>query len=168
PLLLAALTILTPATDAHLALPSQEMVLGLYYMTKSRVSTPEHKVKGESHTFYSQEKMIIAYNEKQVELNATIKVRVQDFNEEGELVPQIVETTVGRVLFNEVVPEKAGFINTVLNKRALRDIIGEVLQKTDVPTTGEFLDEIKDLGYKFAFEGGLSFSLGDIIIPEEK
>jgi len=167
-LMLASHNILNPANGSPIAVPSQDMVLGLYYMTKSRVSTPEHKVKGEGLTFYSPEEVIIAYNEKQVELNATIKVRVQDFNEEGELVPQIVETTVGRVLFNEVVPEKAGFINTVLNKRALRDIIGEVLQKTDVPTTGEFLDEIKDLGYKFAFEGGLSFSLGDIIIPEEK
>ena len=167
-LMLASHNILNPANGSPIAVPSQDMVLGLYYMTKSRVSTPEHKVKGEGLTFYSPEEVIIAYNEKQVELNAQIKVRVQDFNEAGELVPQIVETTVGRVLFNEVVPEKAGFINTVLNKRALRDIIGEVLQKTDVPTTGEFLDEIKDLGYKFAFEGGLSFSLGDIIIPEEK
>src|SRR5699024_10555564 len=111
---------------------------------------------------------IIAYNEKQVELNAKIKVRLQDFNKEGELVPQLIETTVGRVLFNEVVPKEAGYINSLLTKRALRDIIGVVLEKTDVPTTGDFLDRIKDLGYKFAFEGGLSFSLGDIIIPKEK
>lgn len=167
-LMLASNNILNPANGSPITVPSQDMVLGLYYMTKSRVSTPEHKVKGEGLTFYSPEEVIIAYNEGQVELNAVIKVRIEDFNEEGELVPQIAETTVGRVLFNEVVPKKAGFINTVLNKRALRDIIGVVLQKTDVPTTGEFLDEIKDLGYKFAFEGGLSFSLGDIIIPEEK
>ncbi|HLW14211.1 MAG TPA: DNA-directed RNA polymerase subunit beta' [Flavobacteriaceae bacterium] len=167
-LMLASHNILNPANGSPITVPSQDMVLGLYYMTKSRVSTPEHKVKGEGLTFYSPEEVIIAYNEGQVELNATIKVRIEDFNEEGELVPQIADTTVGRVLFNEVVPKKAGFINTVLNKRALRDIIGIVLQKTDVPTTGDFLDEIKDLGYKFAFEGGLSFSLGDIIIPEEK
>lgn len=167
-LMLASNNILNPANGSPITVPSQDMVLGLYYMTKLRTSTEKHNVRGGGLTFYSPEEVIIAYNEKQVGLNAGIKVRVTDFNEEGELVPQIVETTVGRVLFNEVVPAKAGFINTVLNKRALRDIIGEVLQKTDVPTTGEFLDDIKDLGFKFAFEGGLSFSLGDIIIPKEK
>ena len=98
----------------------------------------------------------------------SVKVRGKDFNENGELVDQIIKTTVGRVLFNEVVPEKAGFINEVLTKRSLRDIIGDILKVTDVPTTGEFLDNIKNMGYKFAFQGGLSFSLGDIIIPEEK
>lgn len=167
-LMLASHNILNPANGSPIAVPSQDMVLGLYYMTKMRESTEDHKVKGEGLTFYSSEEVIIAYNEKQVDLNAKIKVRIEDFNEEGELVPQIIETTVGLVLFNEVVPKEAGYINTLLTKRALRDIIGVVLEKTDVPTTGEFLDKIKDLGYKFAFEGGLSFSLGDIIIPEEK
>ena len=108
------------------------------------------------------------FNEKKVDLNASIKVRGKDFNEEGELVTQIIQTTVGRVLFNEVVPEKAGFINEVLTKRSLRDIIGGILKVTDVPTTGRFLDDIKNMGYKFAFQGGLSFSLGDIIIPGRK
>ena len=105
---------------------------------------------------------------KQVSLNAGIKVRAKDFNEEGELVYQLIETTVGRVIFNEVVPEEAGFINQVLNKKALRNIIGHVLSVTDVPRTAEFLDKIKSMGFDFAFKGGLSFSLGDIIIPPEK
>ena len=103
-----------------------------------------------------------------VDLNAGIKVRTKDFNEEGELVSQIIETTVGRVLFNEVVPEAAGYINEVLTKKSLRDIIGDILKATDVPTTGEFLDAIKGMGYHFSFKGGLSFSLGDIIIPDQK
>ena len=112
--------------------------------------------------------MKIAVNERKVELNAKIKVRAKDLNEEGVSVTKIIETTVGRVLFNEVVPEEAGFINEVLTKRSLRDIIGNILKVTDVPTTGKFLDNIKNMGFKFAFQGGLSFSLGDIIIPKEK
>ena len=137
-------------------------------MTKPRKSTKEHPVKGEGLTFYSAEEVIIAYNEKRVDLNAIIKIRTKDFNEAGELVYQIIESTVGRVIFNEEVPEAAGYINEVLTKKSLRDIIGGILKVTDVPTTADFLDSIKDLGYKFAFEGGLSFSLGDIIIPQEK
>ena len=119
------------------------MVLGLYYMTKPRFSTSEVKIKGEGLTFYSAEEVTIAYNEKQVDLNAPIKVRTKDFNEEGELVNQIIETTVGRVLFNETVPEKAGYINEVLTKKSLREIISNVLKTTCVPETAEFLDEIK-------------------------
>ena len=112
--------------------------------------------------------MTIAYNEKKVDLNASIKVRTVDFNDDGQLAPQIIETTVGRVLFNEKVPEAAGYINEVLTKKSLRDIIHGILKATSVPETAAFLDEIKTLGYKFAFQGGLSFSLGDIIIPPEK
>jgi len=167
-LMLASHNILNPANGSPVAVPSQDMVLGLYYMTKLRTSTPEHKVLGEGLTFYSPEEVVIAYNEKQVELNAEIKVRTMDFNEEGELTKQIIKTTVGRVIFNDKVPEEAGYINEVLTKKSLRDIIGDILTVTSVPTTAGFLDEIKDLGYKFAFEGGLSFSLGDIIIPPEK
>jgi DNA-directed RNA polymerase subunit beta' len=137
-------------------------------MTKERKSTKEVPVKGEGLTFYSAEEVEIAFNEKKVDLNAGIKVRTKDFNENGELVNQIIETTVGRVLFNSEVPEQAGFINQVLNKKALRNIIGDILAVTDVPTTAEFLDKIKSMGYDFAFKGGLSFSLGDIIIPAEK
>ncbi len=167
-LMLASHNILNPANGSPITVPSQDMVLGLYYMTKERRSTPEYKVKGEGSTFYSLEEVEIAFNEKKVDLNAIIKVKADDLNENGEIVSKIIETTVGRVLFNEVVPVEAGFINEVLTKRSLRDIIGKILKVTDVPTTGKFLDDIKDMGYQFAFKGGLSFSLGDIIIPEEK
>jgi DNA-directed RNA polymerase subunit beta' len=167
-LMLASHSILNPANGSPITVPSQDMVLGLYYMTKERKSTKDHKVKGQGSTFYSPEEVTIAFNEKKVDLNAGIKVRTYDFNEEGELALQIIETTVGRVLFNEVVPQAAGYINEVLTKKSLRDIIGDILKATDVPTTGDFLDAIKGMGYMFAFRGGLSFSLGDIIIPEEK
>ncbi|MDT0642989.1 DNA-directed RNA polymerase subunit beta' [Zunongwangia sp. F363] len=167
-LMLASHNILNPANGSPITVPSQDMVLGLYYMTKLKKSTEEEPVTGEDLTFYSAEEVIIAYNQKKVDLNASIKIRAKDFNDAGELVYQIIETTVGRVLFNETVPEKAGFINEVLTKKSLRDIIGNILKITSVPETSEFLDKIKSLGYGFAFRGGLSFSLGDIIIPEEK
>ena len=167
-LMLGSHNILNPANGQPVVVPSQDMVLGLYYMTKLKKSTADYKVRGEGITFYSAEEVVIAYNEKQVELNAEIKIRTKDFNEAGELVYQIITTTVGRVIFNEHVPEEAGYINEVLNKKTLRDIIGGVLKVTSVPVTADFLDAIKTLGYKFAFEGGLSFSLGDIIIPAEK
>ena len=167
-LMLASHNILNPANGAPVTVPSQDMVLGLYYMTKERKSTKDVPVKGEGLTFYSPEEVTIAFNEEKVELNAGIKVRTNDIDEEGNTVKKIIETTVGRVLFNEVVPEAAGYINEVLTKKSLRGIIGGILKVTDIPTTGNFLDEIKNMGYKFAFQGGLSFSLGDIIIPEEK
>ncbi len=167
-LMLASHNILNPANGSPITVPSQDMVLGLYYMTKERKSTSEMPVKGEGLTFYSYEEVVIAFNEGKVELNAGIKVRAKDFNEEGELVDQLIETTVGRVLFNMVVPEEAGYVNEVLNKKSLRDIIGKILAVTDVPATADFLDKIKTMGYEFAFKGGLSFSLGDIIIPAEK
>ncbi len=167
-LMLASHNILNPANGSPITVPSQDMVLGLYYMTKEKKSTPEEEVKGEGLTFYSYEEVVIAYNEGRLDLNAGIKVRAKNFNEEGELVNQIIPTTVGRVLFNMVVPEEAGYINEVLNKKSLRDIIGNILRVTSVPETAEFLDKIKTMGYDFAFRGGLSFSLGDIIIPKEK
>ncbi|MCH7524379.1 MAG: DNA-directed RNA polymerase subunit beta', partial [Bacteroidetes bacterium] len=167
-LMLASHNILNPANGSPITVPSQDMVLGLYYMTKLRKSTPEAKVIGEGLTFYSPDEVTIAYNEKKVDLNAAIKVRTKDYNDEGELVLKIIDTTVGRVLFNETVPEIAGYINEVLTKKSLRDIIGDILKATSVPETAEFLDKIKTLGFKFAFKGGLSFSLGDIIIPPEK
>ncbi|MDV7140889.1 DNA-directed RNA polymerase subunit beta' [Maribacter sp. TH_r10] len=167
-LMLASQNILNPANGSPITVPSQDMVLGLYYMTKERKSTPEVPIKGEGLTFYSAEEVEIAFNEGMVNLNAGIKVRAKDFNEEGELVYQIIPTTVGRVLFNMNVPQQAGYINEVLNKKSLRDIIGGILAVTDVPTTADFLDKIKTMGYEFAFKGGLSFSLGDIIIPPEK
>ena len=167
-LMLASHNILNPANGSPVTVPSQDMVLGLYYMTKLRLSTPEVPVLGQGLTFYSPEEVIIAYNEKRVDLNAQIRVRTVDFNEEGDLTTQLIETTTGRVLFNEKVPAAAGFINEVLTKKSLRDIIHGILKVTSVPETAAFLDEIKSLGYNFAFKGGLSFSLGDIIIPPEK
>ncbi|WP_291961553.1 DNA-directed RNA polymerase subunit beta' [Maribacter sp.] len=167
-LMLASQNILNPANGSPITVPSQDMVLGLYYMTKERKSTPEVPIIGEGLTFYSAEEVEIAFNEGKVNLNAGIKVRAKDFNEEGELVYKIIPTTVGRVLFNNHVPEEAGYINQVLNKKALRNIIGDILAVTSVPVTAAFLDKIKTMGYEFAFKGGLSFSLGDIIIPAEK
>jgi DNA-directed RNA polymerase subunit beta' len=167
-LMLASHNILNPANGSPITVPSQDMILGLYYMTKKKVSTKDNPVKGEGLIFYSSEEVNIAFNENKVDLNAAIKVRVKDLNDSGELETKLIETTVGRVLFNEVVPEKAGYINSVLNKKALRGIIGNILKKTSVPETAEFLDKIKDMGFSFAFKGGLSFSLGDIIIPDEK
>ncbi len=166
-LMLGSHNILNPANGAPITVPSQDMVLGLYYMTKERKSTPEVPVKGEGLTFYSPEEVIIALNEERVDLNAGIKVRTHDVVD-GEAVTRIIETTVGRVLFNEKVPKAAGYINEVLTKKSLRGIIGNILKVTDIPAIGNFLDEIKNMGYRYAFEGGLSFSLGDIIIPAEK
>ena len=167
-LMLASHSILNPANGSPITVPSQDMVLGLYYMTKAKKSSNTEKVKGEGLTFYSVEEVHIAYNEKIVELNAMIKIRTKILNDEGILKEKIIDTTVGRVLFNEVVPEAAGFFNVVLTKKNLREIIGEILKVTSVPETANFLDKIKSMGYGFAFKGGLSFSLGDIIIPPEK
>ena len=167
-LMLASHNILNPANGSPVTVPSQDMVLGLYYMTKLRKSTDKVKILGEGLVFYSPEEVIIAYNEKRVDLNAQVKVRTQDFNSTGVLETKLIETTVGRVLFNEKVPAEAGYINEVLTKKSLRDIIHGILKVTSVPETASFLDEIKSLGYNFAFKGGLSFSLGDIIIPKEK
>lgn len=167
-LMLASHSILNPANGSPITVPSQDMVLGLYYMTKPRSSTPEYKVKGEGLKFYSPEEVNIAYNEKQIDLNALITIRTNDLDENENIVKKNIETTVGRVLFNESVPDSVGFINDVMTKKALRDVIARVLKKTSVPETAEFLDEIKSLGFNFAFTGGLSFSLGDIIIPQEK
>ena len=168
-LMLASHSILNPANGSPITVPSQDMVLGLYYMTKKRVTDDEYTVKGEGLTFSSPEEVVIAFNEKRLDLNASIKARVSIYNEESDQYEnKIVETTTGRILFNQTVPDKVGYVDKVLNKKALRDVIGIVLKKTSVPETSAFLDEIKDLGYKFSFEGGLSFSLGDIIIPKEK
>ena len=167
-LMLASHNILNPANGSPITVPSQDMVLGLYYMTKARKSTKQKPIKGEGLTFYSVEEVHIAHNEKRVDLNAIIKIRIVELDEAGESQSKLIETTVGRVLFNEVVPAKAGFFNTVLTKKSLREIIGKILSATSVAETAAFLDEIKDMGYGFAFKGGLSFSLGDIIIPPEK
>ncbi len=166
-LMLASHNILNPANGAPITVPSQDMVLGLYYMTKSRKSIPEDIVKGEGLVFYSPEEVIIAYNEGMVELHAEIKVKV-DHVELGKPVKRILETSVGRVLFNEVVPNEVGYINTLLTKKSLREIIGRVLKVCGTAKTAKFLDDIKDLGFNMAFRGGLSFNLDEVIIPEQK
>lgn len=167
-LMLGSHNILNPANGAPIAVPSQDMVLGLYYITKGRKSTPDHVVKGEGMTFYGPQEVIIAYNEKRVDLHAWIKVKVNVRQPDGSLKNELIETTVGRVIFNEVVPSNYGFINQLLTKKSLRDIIGDIFKNTDMPTTAKFLDDIKDLGYYMAFKGGLSFVIDDIIIPKEK
>ena len=166
-LMLASHNILNPANGAPITVPSQDMVLGLYYITKGRYNEPEHPIKGEGKIFYSAEEVIIAYNEKRVDLHAWIKVQYET-EDNGILQKSIIETTVGRVLFNQVVPKEYGFINELLTKKSLRDIISGVLKKTGTAKTAKFLDDIKDLGFTMAFKGGLSFNLGDVIIPAIK
>lgn len=166
-LMLATQNILNPANGSPITVPSQDMVLGLYYMTKELPSSKFFQVKGEGLIFSSSEEVQIAYNEKQVHLNAKIKVRATIYNN-NKLVNQIIDTTVGRVLFNQIVPKHVGYVNEVLTKKSLRNIIGNILRCTDFSTTAIFLDSMKELGYYNAFRGGLSFSLGDILIPDEK
>ena len=168
-LMLGSHNILNPANGAPVTVPSQDMVLGLYYMTKARKTTKEYKVKGEGITFYSSEEVVIAYNEGVVELHAMIKVRVDNAkNEKGELVSKVIETTVGRVLFNQVTPKEVGYLNDVMTKKSLRDIIGEVLKVAGTAKAAKFLDDIKELGFQHAFKGGLSFNLDDVMVSEEK
>ncbi|MCH8553600.1 MAG: DNA-directed RNA polymerase subunit beta' [Schleiferiaceae bacterium] len=166
-LMLASHNILNPANGSPITVPSQDMVLGLYYMTKERRTTPELLVKGEGSVFYSDEEVVIAYNEKRVDLHALIKVRAT-VKEDGKLVTRLIDTTVGRVLFNRVVPNTVGFVNELLTKKSLREIIARILRETNVPKTAQFLDDMKSLGYSHAFRGGLSFSLGDIVVPPVK
>ncbi len=162
-LMLASQNILNPANGAPITVPSQDMVLGLYYMTKARSNA-----RGEGLVFYSPQEAEIAYNEGRVDIHSQVKVRTYDLNEKGERELMLIETTVGRILFNKNVPEEVGFINTVLTKRSLRDIIGNVQKICGIPRTADFLDDIKNLGYRMAFEGGLSFNLEDVIIPAAK
>ncbi|HNX85617.1 MAG TPA: DNA-directed RNA polymerase subunit beta' [Bacteroidales bacterium] len=166
-LMLASHNILNPANGAPITVPSQDMVLGLYYMTKGRKSEPNHPVKGEGMVFYGPEEVIIAYNERKVDLHALIKVK-HTFVENSQTVTRVIDTTVGRILFNQVVPPEYGYINQLLTKKSLRDIIGQILKKTGTAKTAKFLDDIKDLGFRMAFQGGLSFNLDDVIVPEIK
>ncbi len=163
-LMLSAHNILNPQNGTPITLPSQDMVLGLYYITKAKKSTDTEKVKGEGMTFYSMEEVIIAYNEERVDLHAAIKVRTS-VRQNGQLIKKLVETTVGRVLFNQHVPQEVGYINALLTKKNLREIIGDIIKITNVPKTAKFLDDIKTLGFRMAFRGGLSFSINDLIIP---
>lgn len=166
-LMLASHNILNPANGAPIAVPSQDMVLGLYYMTKGRRNIPENPVKGEGFTFFGPEEVIVAYNEKKVDLHAYINVKAL-VKEEDKLFIKLIETTVGRVLFNQVVPREYGYLNQLLTKKALRDIIGDILKLTGTAKTAQFLDDIKNLGFTMAFTGGLSFNLGDLIVPPVK
>ncbi len=166
-LMLAPHNILNPANGAPIAVPSQDMVLGLYYLTKPRKSTPEKPVKGEGLRFYSFEEAIIAHNEGRADLHANVKVKAQ-VKENGQLVTKLIDTTIGRIIFNQHVPEEIGFINMLLTKKSLRDIIGSMVRETGNDKTAEFLDSIKDLGFSFAFKGGLSFNINNVLVPADK
>ena len=163
-LMLGAHNILNPANGAPITVPSQDMVLGLYYITKLRKGD-----RGEGHTFYGPEEAQIAYNEGRVTLHAPITIMVDDIDENGNPVRHLVEnTSVGRVLVNQYVPKEIGYVNMILSKKSLRDIISRVIKKCGIPRSAQFLDDIKNLGYYMAFKGGLSFNLGDVLIPAEK
>lgn len=166
-LMLASHNILNPQNGTPITLPSQDMVLGLYYMTKPKKSTDKEKVKGEGKIFYSIEDVLMAYNENIIDLHAQIKLRTT-VRENGELSKKIVDTTVGRAIFNQFVPAEVGFVNALLTKKNLRDIIGDIIKITNVPKTAKFLDDIKTLGFRMAFRGGLSFSVNDLIVPDLK
>jgi len=166
-LMLASHNILNPADGKPIAVPSQDMVLGLYYISKSRRSTKTVKVAGEGMTFYSAEEVIIALNEKAIELHANIKVKAT-VRENEQLVEKIIETTAGRVLFNQDVPKAVGFIDKVLTKKELKNVISDVIKITGMAEAAAFLDRIKERGFINAFRGGLSFSLNDVLIPVEK
>ena len=163
-LMLGSHNILNPANGAPITVPSQDMVLGLYYITKLRKGD-----KGEGLKFYGPEEAQIAYNEGKVTLHAPVSVVVDDIDENGNPITHLVEnTSVGRVLVNQYVPKEIGYVNEILSKKSLRNIIAKVIKKCGIPRSAQFLDDIKNLGYYMAFRGGLSFNLGDVIIPEEK
>jgi DNA-directed RNA polymerase subunit beta' len=167
-LMLSSHNILNPQNGTPITLPSQDMVLGLYYITKGKKTMGDVVVKGEGKAFYSADEVIIAYNEKQIDLHANIKVKTNVRNADGTLTLKLLETTVGRVIFNQFVPKEVGFVNALLTKKNLREIIGDIINWTDVPTTAKFLDDIKTLGFRMAYKGGLSFNINDLIIPQVK
>lgn len=162
-LMLGAHNILNPANGAPITVPSQDMVLGLYYITK-----PRPGAKGEGLRFYSPEEAIIAYNERVADLHAKVQLKIQKVQEDGTTTSEMLETTVGRIIFNQFVPREVGYVNELLTKKSLRDIIGKVLKIVGIARTSQFLDDIKHMGYSFAFKGGLSFNLSDVTVPEEK
>ena len=166
-LMLSSHNILNPQNGTPITLPSQDMVLGLYYITKGKKTTDTETVKGQGMAFYNMDEVIIAYNENRVDLHANIKVKT-NVREGGVIVKKLIETTVGRVLFNQHVPAPVGYINALLTKKSLRDIIGNIIKITNVPTTAKFLDDIKTLGFKMAFRGGLSFNVNDLIVPDKR
>ncbi len=167
-LMLSSHNILNPANGAPITVPSQDMVLGLYYLTKGRRGTKEEPVLGENMTFYNAEEVVIALNEKRLSKNAFVKVRTVIRTEEGELKGAVIETVAGRVLFNEFVPEEVGYVNELLSKKKLQVIISDVFKISGMSRTARFLDDIKRLGFMTAFEGGLSMGLNDVMVPVEK
>jgi len=166
-LMLSSHNILNPQNGTPITLPSQDMVLGLYYITKGKKSMGDLVVRGEGKAFYNLDEVIIAYNEDKIDLHANIRVKT-NIRENGKLVNKLIETTVGRVLFNQHTPPAVGFVNQLLTKKSLREIIGDIIKITDVPTTAKFLDEIKTLGFRMAFRGGLSFNVNDLVVPETR
>ncbi|MEM6299279.1 MAG: DNA-directed RNA polymerase subunit beta', partial [Bacteroidota bacterium] len=168
-LMLAAHNILSPANGAPIAVPSQDMVLGLYYLSKGRRSTENETILGEGMTFYGHEEVIIALNEGRVSKHANIKLRTQVRDDEtGELETKVIDTVAGRVLFNDCVPEEVGYIDALLSKKSLRKIIGHVFKIVGMARTAEFLDDIKYLGFQQAYKGGLSIGIDNVKIPEIK
>ncbi|ULQ58128.1 DNA-directed RNA polymerase subunit beta' [Flavihumibacter rivuli] len=168
-LMLSSHNILNPQNGTPITLPSQDMVLGLYYITKGKKNTETETVRGEGMAFYSPEEVMIAYNEGRIDLHAWIKVKTNVRNSAtGELEKKLIETTVGRVMFNQFVPHEVGYVNALLTKKSLREIIGDIIKITNVPKTAKFLDDIKQLGFRMAFRGGLSFNPQDLIIPQVK
>ncbi len=167
-LMLASHNILNPANGAPITVPSQDMVLGLYYVTKGRKGTPEQPVLGEGKIFYNFEEVIIAFNERKLSQHAIIKVRTKVRNEQGTLETQIVETVAGRVLFNLHVPEEVGYVNELLTKKKLQQIIAMIFKVSGMARTAKFLDDIKTLGFQSAFKGGLSIGLNDVMVPADK
>ena len=166
-LMLAPHNILNPANGAPIAVPSQDMVLGLYYLTKGRKSTKAKPVVGEGLTFFSHEELTVAHNEGRAALHAEIKIKAI-VKENGELVEKIIPTTVGRVIFNQFVPVQMGYINELLTKKSLRTIIGDMVKEVGIAKTADFLDNIKDLGFQYSFKGGLSFNISDVVLPDTK
>jgi DNA-directed RNA polymerase subunit beta' len=167
-LMLSSHNILNPANGAPITVPSQDMVLGLYYVTKGRKTTPEFPIIGEGMKFYSAEEVIIAINEGKLSKHAWIKVRGKERNDDGSLSTQMIETVAGRVLFNQFVPEEVGFVNELLTKKKLQSIISDVFKIAGMARTAHFLDDIKELGFQMAYKGGLSMGLNDVAIPEVK
>ncbi|WP_262279212.1 DNA-directed RNA polymerase subunit beta' [Hallella absiana] len=162
-LMLQSHNILNPANGAPVTVPSQDMVLGLYYITKIRPGA-----KGEGQTFYGPEEAIIALNEKRVDEHAQVKCLVDDIDEKGNPIRHIVETTVGRIIVNEIIPKEIGFFNGVISKKTLRKLIADVIKHVGMDRACTFLDGVKNLGYRMSYLAGLSFNLDDIIVPEEK
>ena len=167
-LMLGSNNILNPANGAPITVPSQDMVLGLYYVSKGRKSTKEHPLKGEGLIFSSQREVVIALNEDKLDKNALIKLRANVRTSEGDLESKVIDTVAGRVLFNNLIPEEVGYIDELLTKKKLQQIISIVYKVCGISRTAKFLDAIKELGFKMAYEGGLSMGLGDIQIPDAK